>query len=63
MFLLPKTNSIKSWEDGFSFIRKMVEKYLENGKYANILKGLQAVGIGKISTQTYLISLFILIGG
>lgn len=46
VFLLPKTNSIKNWEDGLSFIRKMVEKYLENGKYANILKGLQAVGIG-----------------
>lgn len=46
VFLLPKTNSIENWEDGLSFIRKMVEKYLENGKYANILKGLQAVGIG-----------------
>lgn len=46
LFLLPRTNDIEDWEDGLSFIIKMVEKYLENGKYARKLKGLQAVGIG-----------------
>lgn len=46
IFLLPRTNDIENWEEGLSFIIKMVAKYLDNGKYANILKGLQAVGIG-----------------
>lgn len=46
IFLLPRTNDIENWEEGLSIIIKMVEKYLENGKYANMLKGLQAVGIG-----------------
>lgn len=46
MFYLPRTNDIEDWEDGLSFITKMIERYLENGKAANMLKNLQAVGIG-----------------
>lgn len=29
----------------------MVRKYLEDGKYANMLKGLQAVGIGFVDGE------------
>lgn len=46
VFLLPRTHNISDWEDGLSFIIKMIEKYLENGRYANVLHGLQAVGVG-----------------
>jgi hypothetical protein len=46
VFLIPRTDDIEEWENGLSFIIKMVEKYLENGKYANMLKQLQAVGVG-----------------
>lgn len=46
IFLIPRTDDIEDWEDGLDFITKMVRKYLEDGKYDNMLKGLQAVGIG-----------------
>lgn len=46
VFSIPRTDEIADWEDGLSYITKMIENYLENGKYANVLKGLQAIGIG-----------------
>jgi hypothetical protein len=46
VFLIPRTNDIEDWKKGLAFITKIVQKYLEDGKYANILQGLQAVGIG-----------------
>lgn len=46
VFLIPRTNDIEDWEKGLAFITKIVQKYLEDGKYANLLQGLQAVGIG-----------------
>jgi hypothetical protein len=46
VFFIPRTEDIEDWEDGLSFITKMIEEYLENGKYADVLHGLQAVGVG-----------------
>lgn len=46
IFFIPRTEDIEDWEDGLSFIIKMVKRYLENGKYANMLKQSQAVGVG-----------------
>ncbi len=46
VFLIPRTDDIKDWEDGLYFITKMIEKYLQDGKFANILQGLRAVGVG-----------------
>lgn len=46
LFCIPITETIEHWLDGLSFIRKMIENYLKNGKYANVLKQLQAVGVG-----------------
>ena len=46
VFLIPRTDDIKNWEDGLSFITKIIEKYLQDGEFANILQGLQGVGVG-----------------
>lgn len=46
VFLITRTDDIEDWEDGLSFITKMIEEYLQNGKYTNILQKLQAVGVG-----------------
>ncbi|KGK81157.1 hypothetical protein DP68_18520 [Clostridium sp. HMP27] len=51
IFLMPRTDDIEDWEDGLDFITKIVRKYLEDGKYANMLKGLQAVGIGFVDGE------------
>lgn len=51
IFLMPRTDDIEDWEDALDFITKMVRKYLEDGKYANMLKGLQAVGIGFVDGE------------
>ncbi|MCT8975293.1 hypothetical protein N4T77_01645 [Clostridium sp. CX1] len=46
VFLIPRTDDIENWEDGLSFITKMIEKYLQDGKLANVLQELQGVGVG-----------------
>lgn len=51
IFLMPRTDDIEDQEDGLDFITKIVRKYLEDGKYANMLKGLQAVGIGFVDGE------------
>ncbi|CAH2213575.1 hypothetical protein [Tepidibacter aestuarii] len=48
VFLIPRTDDIDDWEDGLSFVSKIIERYLQDGKKANILKNLQAVGVGFI---------------
>jgi hypothetical protein len=46
LFCIPRTEDIEDWEDGLSFITKMIQNYLENGKYVNVLRELHAVGVG-----------------
>lgn len=46
IFFIQRTEDIEYWEDGLSFITKMIKKYFENGKYVYVLQGLQAVGVG-----------------
>jgi hypothetical protein len=46
VFFIPRNNDILDWQDGLSFITKIIEKYLNDGRFANKLKELQAVGIG-----------------
>ena len=43
---IPRTEDIKPWEKGLDYITSMVNKYLDEGKNANILKGVSAIGIG-----------------
>ncbi len=43
---LQRTKAIKDWEEGLSYIIKLLEHYLERGKYADVLKGVTAVGVG-----------------
>ena len=40
------TKDIDEWEKGLDYITKLVEKYLNEGKNANVLKSVSAVGIG-----------------
>ena len=41
-----RTSDIEDWEEGLKYITKLIEKYLSEGRNANILKDVNAVGIG-----------------
>ncbi|SHH28583.1 hypothetical protein [Clostridium grantii] len=43
---IKRTKDIESWEKGLEYITSMVIRYLNEGKYANILKEVFAIGIG-----------------
>lgn len=43
---IPRTDDIKAWEKGFDYITSMVNRYLAEGKNANILKAVSAIAIG-----------------
>jgi hypothetical protein len=43
---IKRTDEIEHWEQGLSYITKLVERYLQEGDYANILKNVTAIGIG-----------------
>jgi len=43
---IKRTDEIEHWEQGLSYITKLVERYLQEGEYANILKNVTAIGIG-----------------
>jgi len=46
IFCVPRTNEIVQWEQGLAFITTIVEKYLNEGRFAEKLKSCKAVGIG-----------------
>jgi len=46
IYLIPRTKDISNWQDGLNFITKIIEKYLDEGKYSDKLKQLKAVGVG-----------------
>jgi hypothetical protein len=43
---IPITPEIEDWEDGFEYLAGLAKEYLKLGKYAEKLKGFEAVGIG-----------------
>ncbi|SDN93119.1 hypothetical protein [Bacillus sp. OK048] len=43
---IKRTDEIEHWEQGLSYITKLVKRYLQEGEYANILKNVTAIGIG-----------------
>ena len=45
-FIISKTSVIAHWEKGLIYITNLAKNYLDNGKHANKLKSLTAVGIG-----------------
>ena len=49
LFSIPRKNDIKQWEQGLHFITALVNRYIENGRYANKLKNYEAIGIGFVS--------------
>ena len=46
LFFIPRAKDIAQWDQGLSFITALVEKYLNEGRYAENLKSYSAVGIG-----------------
>lgn len=43
---IKRTEDIQQWEQGLNHITMLVERYLKEGEYANILKSASAIGIG-----------------
>ncbi|BFT72352.1 hypothetical protein [Paenibacillus sp. P36] len=43
---IKRTESIQHWDQGLNYITLLVERYLKEGEYANILKSASAIGIG-----------------
>lgn len=41
-----RTEDIGQWDQGLSYITKLVKSYLQEGDYANTLKNVTAIGIG-----------------
>lgn len=43
---IKRTEEIEPWEQGVTYITRLVEQYIIEGKNANILKVARAVGVG-----------------
>ncbi|MCP1124147.1 hypothetical protein NKR74_12625 [Bacillus sp. 3103sda1] len=43
---IKRTEEIEDWEQGLSYITMLVERYLNEGENANILKNASVIGIG-----------------
>ncbi len=43
---IKRTERIEEWEQGLIYIKKLVERYLSEGKNAEILISVSAIGIG-----------------
>lgn len=43
---IKRTVEIEHWEQGLSYITMLVERYLQDGENANLLKNVSAIGIG-----------------
>lgn len=43
---IKRTEDIADWEKGLTYITNLVERYLNEGEYANILKNVSAIGVG-----------------
>ena len=47
----------KTWEQNLDLIKSYIERYLSQGKYANILIGKHGVGVGFVNGDLYLITI------
>ncbi len=43
---IKRVKEIKQWEQGLSYISKFIKRYLTDGKNADILKSVSAIGVG-----------------
>lgn len=48
LLLIKREESIINWENGLKYVKELVKRYLNNGKYAKILKDTLAVTVGFI---------------
>lgn len=46
IFYIKRRKEIEPWEQGLSYVKKLVKQYLVDGRNANILKNSSAIGIG-----------------
>lgn len=46
IYYIKKTAEIEDWEQGLNYITMLVERYLDEGENAHILKNASAIGIG-----------------
>ncbi|CAM3502123.1 hypothetical protein EDM52_22030 [Brevibacillus invocatus] len=46
IFSIKRSGDIQHWEQGLNYITMLVERYLKEGEFANILKSASAIGIG-----------------
>ena len=43
---ISRTSDTEDWEEGLNYITKLITKYLDEGRSSNILKDVNAIGIG-----------------
>ena len=55
LFSVPRTKNIAHRERGLSYVTALVKKYLDEGEFADTLKGYAAVGIGFEGGDTQII--------
>lgn len=52
---ITRTNKIKDWKKGLIYMKKIIERYLEEGKYASRIKGVDAIGFGFVDGDNEII--------
>ena len=52
---IKRTKEINQWEQGLSYITKLAERYLSEGRNAGIFKSVSAIGIGFVDGEIEII--------
>ena len=55
LFIIKRTEDISRWKKGLKLMTSLVSKYLQDGKYADKLKGAEAVGIGFVDGDLHIL--------
>ena len=55
LFIFERTEDISEWEKGLVFMTSLVSKYLQEGKHADKLKSVDAVGIGFVDGDLHIL--------
>ena len=55
LLYIPRTEEIFDWEEGLALMKSLVTKYIQRGKFANKLKGVQAVAIGHVNGDLHIL--------
>jgi len=55
LFIIERTEDISKWKKGLEVMTSLVSKYLQEGKYADKLKSVNAVGIGFVDGDIHIL--------